>query len=222
MTDEALPAAILWDMDGTLIDSEPYWIEAEIELATAHGVTWTHADGLTLVGNPLPSSAHVLKAAGIDLPAEKIIDFLIGAVTTRVRAHMPWITEARELLTSARELGVPCALVTMSVGGFVDEFVSQAGSFDVVVTGADVSRGKPDPEAYLRAAEALGVDPAHCVAIEDSRVGVAAAHASGAATIAVARHVELERLPGVTYLGSLAGVTVADLGAMIESRTRAA
>ena len=85
--------------------------------------------------------------------------------------------------------GIPCALVTMSFGSLADQVVEQSGNvFSAVVTGDQVSKGKPDPEAYLLAAKRLGVDPSQCVAIEDSPVGIRSAHSSGAATIAVPRH----------------------------------
>lgn len=211
MTRDDLPAAILWDMDGTLIDSEPYWIDAECELAAQFGAAWTRDDGLKLVGSPLPTSALILRDAGIDLSPQEIIDALIASVAARAREAMPWIDESRALLDLAREVGIPCALVTMSVGEFVEVFLDQAGAFDAVVTGDQVSRGKPDPEAYLLASARLGVNARDCVAIEDSIVGVAAAQASGAVTVAVARHVELPRLEGVTYLESLAGVELTTL-----------
>ena len=100
----------------------------------------------------------------------------------------------------------------MSQGRFVDAFLDVAGEyFEVVVSGEDVSRGKPDPEAYLRAAELLGVAPADCVAIEDSPAGITSAHRAGARTIAVKRYAELPDLPGLTRLATLDGLTVEDL-----------
>ena len=214
MTPRELPAAVLWDMDGTLIDSEPYWIDAEMALAERFGATWTYDDALTLVGSPLDVSAEILQAAGIELPIEAIIEDLLSSVTARARAHLPWMDDARSLLESLHDAGIPCALVTMSRGAFVDAFLDAAGEFfDVVVTGDQVSRGKPDPEAYLLAAHRLGVNAADCVAIEDSAAGVRSAHASAARTIGVIRHVDVPQIDGIARVTSLHGVTVDDVRA---------
>lgn len=199
-------------MDGTLIDSEPYWIAAEADLAARFGAPWTREDGLSLVGNPLHDSAKILQSRGIDLPAQAIIDDLIASVTARVLDRMPWLDDARTLLDAVIDAGIPCALVTMSVGGFVDTFLDASGPvFQAVVTGDQVARGKPDPEAYLLAAARLGVDPAQCVAIEDSVVGTRAAHASGAKTIGVRRHIPLPVLPGMSRVTSLDGIGIEQL-----------
>ena len=208
-----LPAAVLWDMDGTLIDSEPYWIDAEMALAARFGVSWTHADGLTLVGNPLDVSAQVLVDRGVRLTEAEIID-------ARAAASMPWVAGAKALLGKVVGAGIPCALVTMSIGSLVDRVVEQAGDvFAAVVTGDQVARGKPDPESYLLAARRLGVDPTRCVAIEDSPVGIRAAHASGAATIAVPRHTKDPGIPGVTVLTTLEGVGLQDLARFLCKST---
>lgn len=203
-------------MDGTLIDSEPYWIEAEARLAARFGVAWTHDDGLSLVGNPLDVSAQVLMARGVALTEAEIIDLLVSEVAERAQEHMPWLPDARALLGEVRAAGIPCALVTMSIGALVDRFLEASGPvFDAVVTGDSVARGKPDPEAYLTAAALLGVDPRDCVAIEDSRVGIGSAHASGAATIAVLRHTEIPDLDGLTRVTTLDGIGTRGLAAIL-------
>jgi len=212
-----LPAAVLWDMDGTLIDSEPYWIEAEIELAARFGIAWTHEDGLTLVGNPLTVSAQVMIDRGVDLPPGDIIDYLLTRVTARVRERTPWQDDARDLLDAVVSAGIPCALVTMSYAMLADAFVSRApDAFAVVVSGDQVTHGKPHPEPYLVAAERLGVPIDRCVAIEDSPAGVGSAHASGAATIGVRRLAPIEARPGLTRVRSLAGLDVAALGRLVD------
>lgn len=207
-------------MDGTLIDSEPYWIDAEMNLTARFGVPWTFEDGLTLVGNPLDVSAQVLIDRGVRLTAAEVIDALVTEVAARAESSMPWVPDARALLDEVAGAGIPCALVTMSIGSLVDRFVEQAGDvFGAVVTGDQVARGKPDPEAYLLAAKRLGVDPAQCVAIEDSPVGIRAAHASGAATIAIPRHTTNPGIQGVTVLTTLEGVTLRDLGRILYEHT---
>ncbi len=194
-------------MDGTLIDTEPYWMEAEADLARRFGVEWTYEDGLSLVGEPLDISAQALIDRGVRLDPDEIISTMVTQVSARERAHMPWLADSRTLLAELVEAGVPCALVTMSIGALADAFVDAADDvFAAVVTGDQVRNGKPDPEAYLMAAQRLGVDPRRCVAIEDSPAGVRSAHGSGAVTLAVRRHVPLPFVPGVSRLASLDGV----------------
>lgn len=207
--------AVLWDLDGTLIDSEPYWIAAEIALAERFSVTWTHADGMTLVGKPLMGSAHILRDRGVDLPVEEIVDELLGSVTARMREHVPWQADALALLHSVRAAGIPCALVTMSYRRMAQAALDALPDvFDVVVTGDQVTQGKPHPEAYLTAAAQLGVPIDQCVAIEDSPSGVRSGHASGAYTLGVQRLVEIPALEGMSRVRTLEGWDVAALDRM--------
>lgn len=210
-----LPAAVLWDLDGTLVDTEPFWIEEEIALAAEHGGTWTHEQGLTLVGKPLVESARLLRAAaGVPGSDEEIATTLVSRVAARVRAQgPPWRPGSRELLDEVRAAGVPCALVTMSYRVLADAVLDAVGpgTFAVVVTGDDVTRGKPDPEAYLTAAGRLGAAPAQCVALEDSPVGVAAAEAAGVPTIAVPLMVDIPAAPGRSRVRNVRTLGLADL-----------
>jgi HAD superfamily hydrolase (TIGR01509 family) len=215
-----LPAAVLWDMDGTIIDTEPYWMAAETELVTSYGGTWTHAEALTLVGQALDYSARVLQSRGVDLSEDEIIQTLTEMVSQRVLTEeLPWRPGARELIFELREAGIPTALVTMSIRKLAEVVAAAIDfeAFDHIVAGDDVVNGKPHPEAYLYAAELLGVDATNCVAIEDSGPGVAAAVASGAATIAVPLHVELADSASYTTWSSLAGRTIADLGDVLAA-----
>lgn len=210
-SDLAAPSAVLWDMDGTLIDTEPFWIAAETELVEAHGGVWTHEDGLALVGNPMLVSAQVLRERGVDLPHDEIVDFLNARVAAGVAAGIPWQPGARELLEEVAAAGVPMALVTSSFAVLAEPFAAAAGLFDVVVSGDEVSRPKPDPEPYLLAAERLGVDIASCIAVEDSRTGVASAVASGARVLAVEVMQAVAARPGLSRVSSLADLTLTDL-----------
>ena len=204
---ERRPAAVLWDMDGTLVDSEPYWIAAETELCAAHGVEWTEGDGLALVGSALTYSAGVLRERGVKLSTSEIIDILVTQVANNVRTNVPWQPDARALLNRLFDAGTRCALVTMSYRPLAGAFTEHEPRFEVVVTGEEVAKGKPDPESYLLAASRLGVDIADCLAIEDSPSGTQAAHASGARTVAIERLVKLDPLPGMSMLASLDSLT---------------
>lgn len=214
-----VPAAVLWDMDGTLIDSEPYWIAAETALAAKFGVEWTHEDGLQLVGNPLDVSAAILREHGVLLDERDIIEHLVGRVTMQVREEAPWQEDAFGLLGRVLAAGIPCALVTMSYTQLADALLARIpDAFAVVVTGDTVKRGKPDPEAFLTAAAQLGVDITRCVAIEDSPAGVESALASGARTIGIRRITPIEPREGLSRVDSLADITVDDLRDVARGR----
>lgn len=211
------PAAVLWDMDGTVIDTEPYWIAAEHDLVASYGGTWTDELGLQLVGNPLIVSAEFIKAhSPVELDPVEIVERLVADVADRVRRHARWRPGATELLAELAELGVPCALVTMSWESLAAAVLDglPESTFSVVVTGDQVAHGKPHPEAYLRAAELLGVDPSACLAIEDSPTGVRSAVAAGVRTVAVPHVVPVPPLAGAIHLDSLAGVVAGDLFAL--------
>lgn len=229
-SDPAVPAtatlqAVLWDMDGTLVDTEPYWIEAETALVTAHGGSWSDAQAKSLVGQALEYSASVLQQAGVPLTIREIIDALTAHVVERVRAHIPWRPGARELLADLHASGVPCALVTMSEAPLAGAVNAQlpSGSFRFLVTGDQVTHGKPDPEAYLDAISRMsklvpGLDTDRVVAIEDSIPGVTAAQGSGAVTLAVPHFVPVPGDSGRTVWPTLAGRSTADLQSLVNER----
>jgi HAD superfamily hydrolase (TIGR01509 family) len=220
----ALPAGVFWDMDGTLVDTEPYWLTAETALVESFGGVWSIEDGLQLVGSSLERAAIILQSRGVAMDVVDIVDVLTDRVLEQIRIAVPWRPGARELLLALRDAGVPTALVTMSIGRMAEHVAGALGfvGFDAIVSGEQVSSGKPDPECYLRAAELLGVDPAHSVAIEDSEYGVAAAIAAGMATIAVPLHVPLPASPAYTLWESLDGRTTADLAGVLSAHAGAA
>ena len=222
---EALPAAVLWDMDGTLVDTEPYWMGAEYALVAEHGGRWSEEQARALVGNPLPVSADVLhRSGGVDLPPDVIVERLIDSVVADVRRHLPWRPGAQELLRALRAADVPCALVTMSYARLTDAVVRALppGTFAVVVPGDQVRHGKPHPEPYLTAARRLGVAPQDCVAIEDSRTGTASAHAAGAAVVAVPHVVPVPSGPGIVVVDTLEGLSPAGLARLAGLARRVA
>lgn len=209
-----LPAAVLWDMDGTIVDSEPAWMAAETAVVEEAGGTWSHEQGLQLVGNDLMVSAQILlDQTPLTGTREDLVERLLTQVESSMRECMPWRPGARDLLMSLASAGVPSALVTMSWSVLATVLTEALpdGTFTTVVTGDQVEHGKPHPEPYLVAAARLGVDPASCVALEDSPTGVASALAAGVPTIAIPHLVEIEERPGLVLVESLAGVGAADL-----------
>ena len=207
---------VLFDLDGTLLDSEPHWFAAEHALAQRYDAHWTDADAASVVGSDLLVSARVMQQKmGLPLTDEQIVDSLVEAVSAAVHREVPWRPGARELLLDVSAAGIPCALVTMSYARIVEPVLAHVpdGTFGAVVTGDTVSHGKPHPEPYLRAMSLLGARPEHCVAVEDSPTGAASAEAAGVHVVVVPNIVEVPGGPGRTVLTSLAGITVADLNA---------
>jgi HAD superfamily hydrolase (TIGR01509 family) len=209
-----LPAAVLWDMDGTLVDTEPYWMAEERSLVEHHGGVWTDEHARQLVGNDLMVSAeYILAHSPIELTPVEVVNELLAGVVARVAEHVPWRPGARELLAGCVAAGVPCALVTMSWESLATAVLKNlpTGSFSAVITGDVVSHGKPHPEPYLAAARLLGVDLGACIAIEDSPPGVASAVAAGIPTIAVPHHVEVPETVGSVQISTLVDLTPPDL-----------
>lgn len=219
--------AVLWDMDGTLVDTEPYWYNAEVELLDEYGKPWSVQQSEALIGNALPLSAVVLQQAGVDLGIRDIIDRLTYSVACQVRQRVPWRPGARELLAQLHAAAVPCALVTMSETALADEVIHHLpeDTFCVQVTGTSVERGKPAPDPYLLAVQRLIDQTSHLtvtnsdsmLAIEDSLTGVTSALAAGLTTVGVPNILPLAPQPGLTVWPTLAGKTVDDLVEELKS-----
>jgi HAD superfamily hydrolase (TIGR01509 family) len=212
--------AVLWDMDGTLVDTEPLWIASEYELAEQHGATWSRQHALNLVGwDLLASGRYIRDHMALDMPAEEVVRLMLDRVVDGVRGGVEYRPGALELLAEQRRAGIPAALVTMSYRRLADAVVAglPAGTFSAVVVGDEVYHGKPHPEPYLTAAALVGAAPAHCVAIEDSTTGASSAQAAGCHVLAVPHHVPVAPAPGRTVAPSLAGLRLADLESMLAS-----
>ncbi|WP_441978646.1 HAD family hydrolase [Microbacterium sp. 2RAF4] len=218
------PSAVLWDMDGTLVDTEPYWMAAETALVQSFGGSWTHEDALQLVGSGLIDSAVILQNAGVAMEAEAIVSHLTDVVQESLRTQgVPFRPGARELLRDLRDAGIPTGLVTMSLRRMALNVVDliEFDAFDIVVAGDDVDNPKPHPEPYLQAAALLDVDIAEVIVIEDSPTGVRAGLASGALTLAVPHIVPLDHLGAHELWDTLDGRGAIDLTDLYDSRATA-
>jgi HAD superfamily hydrolase (TIGR01509 family) len=206
-------------MDGTIVDTEPYWIVAEEELVGAFGGTWTREDAVAVIGSDLWDAARLFQSKGVTLSEDEIVTRLTDRVLEQVKHEVPWRPGARALLVALKEAQIPCALVTMSLNRMAQHIVDAMGfgAFSAVVGGDDVANGKPHAEPYLHGAALLGVDATHCIAIEDSPTGLAAAVASGAVTIGVPAHLPLPASASYTLWPTLAGRTAADLMAHFDA-----
>ncbi|GAA1988250.1 HAD family phosphatase [Microbacterium pumilum] len=203
-------AAVLWDMDGTLVDTEPYWMAAETPLVESYGGSWSHEQALGLVGLGLEDSARIFQEAGVRMGVRDIIDHLTDEVMRQLsETGVPFRPGARELLAGLRAAGIKTGLVTMSMRRMADTVVDliEFEAFDVVIAGDEATRPKPFPDPYLQACEALGVTPEETVAIEDSPNGLRSAVASGAAVI------------GVPLMVSIAGAGAHAVWPTLEGRT---
>jgi HAD superfamily hydrolase (TIGR01509 family) len=207
-------------MDGTLVDTEPYWMAAETALVESFGGSWSHEDALQLVGSGLLDSAAILQRAGVAMEAQAIVDHLTDAVQDSLRTQgVPFRPGARELLSDLRAAGIPTALVTMSLRRMALSVVDLIDfeAFDLVVAGDDVDNPKPHPEPYLQAAALLDVDITEAIVIEDSPTGVRAGLASGALTLAVPHIVPLDHLGAHELWPTLAGRNAGDLNDLFDS-----
>lgn len=202
--------AVLLDLDGTLLDTEPIWSAVAHAIADAHGARWSDQDDVRIVGWSVPAVAALLVSRGV--PPAGVVEALHDGVAGRLRGRdLPWRDGARELLAAVRAAGLPRALVTMSPRRLT---AGVAEHVTLVIAGDDVLRPKPDPEAYLRAAAALGVAAGRCLVVEDSPTGVAAGLAAGAWVVAVDPAQDVGSDPRLVEL------TLPELVAWIEARPR--
>lgn len=212
MSTLSLPKAVLWDMDGTLVDSEPYWLLSESALAEDYGKVWTQESGNYLIGKSLYESSAFLKdhLDIKDLSAQQIIDRLTDSVLSKLQHSLPWRPGALELLMELKQAGVKTALVTMSMRrmalAVAEAIPFQA--FDVVVAGDDVTHGKPHPEPYEKAAALLGFKPSECIAIEDSTTGLRSAEAAGCLPLGIVNLIPLEQTGTRVIRQSLSGMNL--------------
>ena len=202
-------AAVLFDMDGLLIDSEPLWTLAEEQLAAHLGAEWTLEIKAAVVGTRLDVAVPtILRHFGSDADVGWATEFLLARMVELFAVDLPVKAGALDLLDGLAARGVPLALVSSSYRVLVDAALPGLGPdrFAVSVAGDEVVCGKPDPEPYLTAARVLGLAAERCVVFEDAPSGVASAEAAGALCVAVPEVAAIEATPTRPVLRSLADV----------------
>lgn len=209
--------AVFFDHDGTLVDTEPFWIEAESLLPQRYGASWTEADSIACVGSPMPVTAERMQQAGVPLSVDEIIDDLCAQVIAMMDERgIPWLPGARELIEALAAEGIPMAIVSNAWRSVVERTTSALpdGAIRFILTGDEMLRAKPDPWPYVHAAERLGVSPRCQVAIEDSLAGTLSAEAAGMHVLVVPGVAPVPDAPGRSSTDSLLNITVEDLRAL--------
>jgi HAD superfamily hydrolase (TIGR01509 family) len=215
-------AAVLFDMDGLLVDTEPLWFEVETEVMARLGGDWSATDQAKLVGGSLEATlGYLLGKATRPVPRDTLARWMLDAMTAKVcSARVSLRPGAAALLAEVKAAGVPHALVTSSERVIMDAVLSVTGlRFPVTVCAEDVTRIKPDPEPYLLGTKLLGADPAASVVLEDSTNGVTAAEAAGCQVIAVPNVAPVPPAPGRIIAGSLTEVPLSRLRNMVAAAT---
>lgn len=197
--------AVLWDMDGTLLDSEPLWLEVEREIMAELGYQWQPSDQEECLGGPmLRIGLYMNSCVNNTKSPEYFAEELVKRMTAKIALQVPFALGAKDLLDALSSAGVPMALVTGSSRSILENALDSIGRgyFAFTISSDDVRHSKPDPEGYLKAAQLLGVDITSCIIIEDSNVGVRAGLAAGAKVIAVP-HIEVIEAKNVILIKSL-------------------
>ena len=193
-TTNTFPAAILFDHDGTLVDTEPVWAAAKVALAAEFGGIWTEQDTLDCLGLSMKFTLDRLRERGVDLPDEQINERLVAKVREAL-AHqqVEFLPGIERFLTQVRDAQIPAAIVTNATTSIAQRTADAApeGTFSVIIGNDETTHPKPDPQPYLLAAQRLGVEPSRCVALEDSPSGVRSATAAGMKVIVVPGELEV-------------------------------
>ena len=212
--------AALFDMDGTLINSEPYWLVAERALMSRFGHTWTDLEQAHCIGGPLPKvGAYMSELAN---HAEDPLYFeveLVRMVAEQFKKGLEFMPGARELVDALVQAQVPMALVSASPRLLVDSALEllPEGTFITSVSSQDVSVSKPHPESYLKAADHLEVDITQCVVLEDSKTGIDAGLASGAFVIGIPYIIEYPPHPRLHIRKSLHDLSLTQMDELFLS-----
>ncbi|MFJ2258859.1 HAD-IA family hydrolase [Streptomyces sp. NPDC087844] len=214
--------AVLLDMDGTLVDTEGFWWDAEVQVFAQLGHRLDDAWRHVVVGGPMTRSAgFLIEATGATITLSELTVLLNDGFENRIARSLPLMPGAARLLAELAAHGIPTALVSASHRRIIDRVLLSLGAqnFALTVAGDEVERTKPFPDPYLIAAAGLGADPARCAVIEDTATGVAAAEAAGCQVVAVPSVAPIAPAAGRTVVRSLEQVDLPFLrGLMTEKR----
>jgi HAD superfamily hydrolase (TIGR01509 family) len=198
--------AIFFDMDGLMVDSEPEWLQSEIEVTSAFGYSWLEEDQVACLGGPLTKvGRYMFDKCGQQQSPQFFTQTLIDTQVARMRGNTPTMPGAIELVRELQSHGVKTALVSASPRNIVDAVLDNLGHdlFPFSISSDDVAETKPDPECYLKAASLSGSEISNCLVFEDSITGITAAKASGAYLIAVPHLVSVAESERVRVIKSL-------------------
>jgi HAD superfamily hydrolase (TIGR01509 family) len=223
-----LPEAVLFDLDGTLLESEPLWLRAEISIMSRWSIAWAKDDQYECLGGPLERVAEYMISKIVPLRQQdvptvaEVGDLLLAEVLNLFQTEpIAWRPGAKELVEDTHSLGVPTAIVTASwrklLDAVLDGMAVDVGRFSASIAGNEVQFSKPHPFPYLEAARVLDTDITQCLAIEDSPTGTAAAVTAGAQTIAV-EHMTPIRNPQAFVIHTLEGHTLESLWAIVSGK----
>jgi HAD superfamily hydrolase (TIGR01509 family) len=207
-------SALLFDMDGTVIDSEPLWLEAEIEVMAELGCHWNAQDQQNCLGGPMDrTEKYMQERSGYIKPYGYFRDSLNSAMQRKLLTDLKLVPNALELISAAKKIGLKTALVTAAGGVLMNIALKKfpEGFFDVTVSRDDVINSKPNPEPYLRAAELLKVEISSCVVLEDSETGVTSGLASGAKVIGIPHSLNLAPHKNLRIVKSLSDISIEKL-----------
>jgi HAD superfamily hydrolase (TIGR01509 family) len=207
-------SAILFDMDGTLIDSEPLWLKAEIEVMAEVGCHWDEQDQINCLGGPAERTERYMQERSQNIkPYGYFINRLHEVMRARITNELDLIPNALSLLKECKDAGIKTALVTASSRDLMTIVLKRfpPGTFDVIVSGDDVEKSKPDPAPYLLAAKQLSVDILKCLVLEDSLTGVQSGLSSGAKVIGIPHLVQMSEHPNLRVISSLDEITLSDI-----------
>lgn len=199
-------SAILFDMDGTIIDSEPLWLQAEIEVMAELGSHWDAQDQINCLGGPMErTEKYMQERTGNIKPDGYFGKRLNEVMKSKFAKDLAVIPAALKLLEKARVYGLKTALVTASGRELMLAAVKKfpEGAFDICISRDDVIKSKPDPEPYLKAAKSLNVAISECLIFEDSLTGVKSGLASGAQVVAISHLIEMHNQPNLKVIKNI-------------------
>ncbi|WP_432066732.1 HAD family hydrolase [Streptomyces sp. C10-9-1] len=219
--DGAALQAVLLDMDGTLVDTEDFWWEVEVEVFAGLGHRLDEAWRDVVVGGPMTRSAgYLIEATGADITLPELTVLLNDRFEERIGRGVPLMPGAERLLGELFRHNVPTALVSASHRRIIDRVLDSLGAdrFALSVAGDEVPRTKPHPDPYLLAASGLGAEPSRCAVVEDTATGVASAEAAGCRVVAVPSLSPIQPAAGRTVVASLEEVDLLFLRTLITAR----